>query len=105
MCLPDFLSLFSPLKMSGPSGRWVLNLVSLIGVGRYGEPTTPFEGIKLLGFKDRDELAFEDSIKHSLFIYPDELVGYLLLHSAYHSSPRNSHFLEVNAPSALSSKR
>ncbi|KAG6917848.1 hypothetical protein DXG01_000753 [Tephrocybe rancida] len=30
-------------------------------------------GIKLLGFKDRSELAFEDNIKHSQFIYPDEM--------------------------------
>lgn len=30
-------------------------------------------GIKLLGFKDRKELAFEDNVKHSVFIYPDEL--------------------------------
>ncbi|KAG1822093.1 SPOC like C-terminal domain-containing protein [Suillus variegatus] len=30
-------------------------------------------GIKLLGFKDRTELAFEDNVKHSVFIYPDEL--------------------------------
>ncbi|GLB44737.1 putative ku DNA-binding complex Ku70 subunit [Lyophyllum shimeji] len=30
-------------------------------------------GIKLLGFKDRDQLAFEDNIKHSQFIYPDEM--------------------------------
>ncbi|KAJ7098685.1 SPOC like C-terminal domain-containing protein [Mycena belliarum] len=29
--------------------------------------------LKLLGFKDRSELLFEDNIKHSLFIYPDEL--------------------------------
>ncbi|KAG1736302.1 SPOC like C-terminal domain-containing protein [Suillus lakei] len=29
--------------------------------------------IKLLGFKDRTELAFEDNVKHSVFIYPDEL--------------------------------
>ncbi|KAI0259101.1 ku70-like protein [Gloeopeniophorella convolvens] len=28
--------------------------------------------LKLLGFKDRSELAFEDNIKHSTFIYPDE---------------------------------
>ncbi|KAF8992365.1 SPOC like C-terminal domain-containing protein [Cyathus striatus] len=32
-------------------------------------------GIKLLGFKDKSELLFEDNVKHSLFIYPDEL-GY-----------------------------
>lgn len=30
-------------------------------------------GIKLLGFKDPEELAFEDNVKHSVFIYPDEL--------------------------------
>ncbi|KAJ7129186.1 SPOC like C-terminal domain-containing protein [Mycena epipterygia] len=30
-------------------------------------------GLKLLGFKDRSELAFEDNIKHSQFIYPDEM--------------------------------
>jgi ATP-dependent DNA helicase 2 subunit 1 len=29
-------------------------------------------GIKLLGFKDRLELDFEDNVRHSLFIYPDE---------------------------------
>ncbi|KAI0656449.1 ku70-like protein [Cubamyces menziesii] len=30
-------------------------------------------GIKLLGFKDRSELTFEDNVKHSYFIYPDEM--------------------------------
>ncbi|KAL7279454.1 hypothetical protein ACG7TL_007297 [Trametes sanguinea] len=30
-------------------------------------------GIKLLGFKPRSELAFEDNVKHSIFIYPDEM--------------------------------
>jgi len=29
-------------------------------------------GIKLLGFKDRSEIALEDNVKHSLFLYPDE---------------------------------
>ncbi|KAK7062206.1 hypothetical protein R3P38DRAFT_3303206 [Favolaschia claudopus] len=29
--------------------------------------------LKLLGFKDRSELQFEDNVKHSLFIYPDEM--------------------------------
>ncbi|EJD49609.1 Ku DNA-binding complex, Ku70 subunit [Auricularia subglabra TFB-10046 SS5] len=29
-------------------------------------------GLKLLGFKDRTELRFEDNVKHSLFIYPNE---------------------------------
>ena len=31
-------------------------------------------GIKLLGFKDATELAIEDNVKHSLFIFPDEQV-------------------------------
>ncbi|KIJ62975.1 hypothetical protein HYDPIDRAFT_114120 [Hydnomerulius pinastri MD-312] len=30
-------------------------------------------GLKLLGFKDKSELAFEDNIKHSLFVYPDDM--------------------------------
>ncbi|KAF9522833.1 ku70-like protein [Crepidotus variabilis] len=30
-------------------------------------------GIKLLGFKPREELAFEDNVKHSLFVFPDEM--------------------------------
>jgi hypothetical protein len=38
-------------------------------------------GIKLLGFKDRSELRFEDNIKHSHFIYPDELVRHSLFTS------------------------
>ena len=29
-------------------------------------------GLKLLGFKDRSELRFEDNVKHSVFIYPNE---------------------------------
>lgn len=29
-------------------------------------------GIKLLGFKDRAELVFEDNVRPSFFIYPDE---------------------------------
>ncbi|KAH7106410.1 Ku DNA-binding complex, Ku70 subunit [Auriculariales sp. MPI-PUGE-AT-0066] len=35
--------------------------------------TLGFEpGLKLLGFKDRSELRFEDNIKHSHFLYPNE---------------------------------
>jgi hypothetical protein len=34
------------------------------------------KGIKLLGFKDRSELRFEENVKHSQFIYPDELVSF-----------------------------
>lgn len=32
-------------------------------------------GLKLLGFKNKSEIAFEDNVKHALFIYPDELVN------------------------------
>ncbi|PVG04448.1 Ku DNA-binding complex, Ku70 subunit [Serendipita vermifera] len=31
-------------------------------------------GIKILGFKDADTLAFEDNIKHSYFIYPNDSI-------------------------------
>lgn len=48
-------------------------------VGQVSQPRcrslSPFIGLKLLGFKDRSELAFEDNTKHSLFIYPDEMVS------------------------------
>jgi hypothetical protein len=37
-------------------------------------------GIKLLGFKDLDQLAIEDNVKHSMFIYPDESVSGAFLH-------------------------
>ncbi|KAH6901267.1 SPOC like C-terminal domain-containing protein [Coprinopsis sp. MPI-PUGE-AT-0042] len=30
-------------------------------------------GISLLGFKPKEELVFEDNIKHSYFVYPDEM--------------------------------
>ena len=33
--------------------------------------------IKFLGFKDESELAFEDNVKHSFFIYPDEMVHFV----------------------------
>lgn len=32
-------------------------------------------GLKLLGFKKKSEIAFEDNVKHALFIHPDELVS------------------------------
>ncbi len=44
-----------------------------------GAVTDQMIGIKLLGFKDQSELLFEDNIKHSLFIHPDETVGTLVL--------------------------
>jgi ATP-dependent DNA helicase 2 subunit 1 len=31
-------------------------------------------GLKLLGFKKRKELRFEDNVKHSLFLFPNEAV-------------------------------
>jgi hypothetical protein len=39
-----------------------------------GISTRSIAVIKLLGFKDKSELAFEDNVKHSFFIYPDEMV-------------------------------
>ena len=39
-----------------------------------GIELTAWPGIKLLGFKSRKDLAFEDNVKHSTFIYPDEMV-------------------------------
>lgn len=33
------------------------------------------QGIWLLGFKNYSELLFEDNIKHSTFVYPDEDVS------------------------------
>jgi len=38
-------------------------------------PSDIFQGIQLLGFKNHSELLFEDNIKHSTFIYPDEDVS------------------------------
>jgi len=38
-------------------------------------PLTFPQGIQLLGFKNLSELLFEDNIKHSTFIYPDEDVS------------------------------
>lgn len=39
----------------------------------------PIPVVKLLGFKDRSDLAFEDNIKHSLFLHPDEMVHLVVL--------------------------
>ena len=39
-------------------------------------------GLKLLGFKSRKELSFDDNIKHSYFIYPDEMVRTALLYDS-----------------------
>lgn len=36
-------------------------------------------GIKLLGFKGREELAFEDNVRHATFLVPDEAVRFVLL--------------------------
>lgn len=62
--------------------------------------------IKLLGFKDRKELAFEDNVKHSYFIYPDEMVwrpaGVQLPKLTYHICEYLSLTLEVRGLSALS---
>ncbi|KAH9966959.1 hypothetical protein BGW80DRAFT_1341925 [Lactifluus volemus] len=35
-------------------------------------------GIKLLGFKDSSEFAFEDNVRHSSFIYPDDSMCHVI---------------------------
>lgn len=60
-------------KTSGHSGLSGWNQVGFVSV-RARLIGLMLPGLKLLGFKDRSELQFEDNIKHSLFIYPDELV-------------------------------
>ena len=64
---------------SGLFEPWDLNLVSTnfprISSDSLFTDLQIIKGIKLLGFKDHSELRFEDNIKHSQFIYPDELVS------------------------------
>ena len=60
------------------------------------------KGIKLLGFKDRSEPLFEDNIKHSTFIYPDEFVCYLSSpHICYDTNHNYRRIRVANEPSAL----
>lgn len=69
-----------PRMRFGPSVLWTLNLVmpTLNLIVSYAH-ILPFPGLKLLGFKNKSEIAFEDNVKHALFIYPDELVNDSLL--------------------------
>lgn len=66
-------SLFIPPKKLNLFVLWVSSLVGLDSPEYLFFFHFPI-GIKLLGFKDRTELAFEDNIKHSQFVYPDEMV-------------------------------
>ena len=43
--------------------------------------------IKFLGFKDKSELAFEDNVRHSFFIYPDEMVHFVKNPLSFMSHP------------------
>ena len=45
------------------------------GIPPLSRNLTHVPGLKLLGFKNYKELVFEDNIKHSVFINPDEMVG------------------------------
>ena len=65
----------TPQKRFARSGRSASSQVRLVrAMARaFSSPHGP--GIKLLGFKRRKDLAFEDNIKHSTFIYPDEMVS------------------------------
>lgn len=69
-------SRFIPLMRSGLSVLSTLNLVMPILVSIIPNAyilTLP--GLKLLGFKEKSQIAFGDNVKHALFIYPDELVN------------------------------
>ena len=71
----------TPQKKCARSGPLAWSLVS--AVAQLSEQDEAFSrphgaGIKLLGFKDRAELAFEDNTKHSFFVYPDEMVRFSL---------------------------
>ena len=48
----------------------ILNLGSIV----LNTHSLAFQGLKLLGFKKKSLIAFEDNVKHTLFVYPDELV-------------------------------
>ena len=66
-------------RMLGLLGQWGLILVCLSRSLSFSLPPVDssirsIAVIKLLGFKDESELAFEDNVKHSFFIYPDEMV-------------------------------
>ena len=62
---------------SGLFVLWDLNLVKFPRISSVSLfIDLQIKGIKLLGFKDRSELRFEDNVKHSQFIYPDELVSF-----------------------------
>lgn len=68
---------------SSPFERWDWSPVRL-EVPSVSRKLTHVPGLKLLGFKNRKELVFEDNIKHSMFIYPDEMVGTSLFVIASH---------------------
>lgn len=66
---------FTPLKRFVRSEHWALNLVRHVaGWETDLADDSILSGLKLLGFKDKEELRFEDNVKHSQFIYPDEMV-------------------------------
>ena len=63
---------------SGPLGP--LDLKQVRSSSDYPDFTTFYysyfsQGVYLLGFKDNSELLFEDNVKHSTFVYPDEDVS------------------------------
>ena len=70
---PSLDSPFIQQKKSGLSAPWILNQVDGVFIFSF-RFLNLYLGIKLLGFKPRSELAFEDNVKHSMFIYPDEIV-------------------------------
>lgn len=69
-------SRFIPWMRLGLSVLAILNLVipTLTSIVSHAYVLTSL-GLKLLGFKDKSQIAFEDNVKHALFVYPDELVN------------------------------
>lgn len=65
------------LKKLQSSSRWAWHPVSPPSVRLSGLSEVE---IKIIGFQSPDNLAIEDNMKHSYFLYPDEDVG---LHSTF----------------------
>lgn len=95
---------------SGSSRLWGWSLVSFrLGREEEDERLTASAGIKILGFKDRDTLRFQDQLKHAYFIYPDEKVPPTRPHNypihVSHRRPGLSRSTQgAHAPSTPSSK-
>ena len=65
-----------PRMRYGLSALWSLNpVIPTLSPAILHDHILTSLGLKLLGIKNKSEVAFEDNVKHALFIYPDELVN------------------------------